>query len=128
MPTTTYRISNTTTGHIFGEYEGEDMDDALDTYAKDAGYADYDDLTDTLGGDDYDDSDILVEEVEQTEPLTDDMISTLRREAGAAGDTMQVEFCDEALDGDEAARAECACAINNARGMDDSVPFVRVVP
>lgn len=63
-----------------------------------------------------------------TETLTDEMISGLRREAGNAGDEMQVRFCDEALEGDEAARAECAQAITNARAMDDSVPFVRVVP
>lgn len=63
-----------------------------------------------------------------TETLTDDMITALRRESAAAGDDMQVEFCDEALEGDEAARAECAQALNNARAMDGSVPFVRVIP
>lgn len=63
-----------------------------------------------------------------TENLTDDMIIALKNEAGNAGDEMQVSFCDDALEGDETARAECAQAITNARAMDDSVPFVRVVP
>lgn len=65
-----------------------------------------------------------------TETLTDDMITGLRRESAAAGDEMQVEFCDDALDGDEAARAECAQALTNARAacVDGGEPFVRVVP
>ena len=46
-----------------------------------------------------------------TTPLTDDMISDLRDEAGAAGDEAMVHICDVALgSGDfaETARAECA--------------------
>ncbi len=62
-----------------------------------------------------------------TEALTNDMVSALRRDAGSAGDTVQIELCDLALDGDISARAACAQAINSARALDDAIPFVRVI-
>lgn len=37
----TYKIENTRSGVIFGEYEGISEAAALDTMARDAGYADY---------------------------------------------------------------------------------------
>ncbi len=38
---TTYRIENTISGAILGDYEGETEADALNAMARDAGYADY---------------------------------------------------------------------------------------
>lgn len=69
---------------------------------------------------------------EKTEPLTDTMIRKLRSEAAAAGDHEQVDLCDAALyPSDEADRErgmEGVClAINSARAMDDSRPYVRVI-
>lgn len=37
-----YRITNTVSGLVLGFYEGTDEADALDTMARDAGYADHD--------------------------------------------------------------------------------------
>jgi hypothetical protein len=62
----------------------------------------------------------------QAETLTDDMIRTLRTEAGAAGDSDTVTACDAALDGDTDAAGDVARIITDARAMDDSRPFVRV--
>ena len=36
-------ITNKASGAVFGVYQGIDVDDALDCYARDAGYCDYDD-------------------------------------------------------------------------------------
>ena len=36
-----YEISNTVSGHVFGVYEGDTEQQALDAFAQDAGYADY---------------------------------------------------------------------------------------
>ena len=36
-----YRIENTRSGVVLGEYEGDTAENALDTMARDAGYADY---------------------------------------------------------------------------------------
>lgn len=64
-----------------------------------------------------------------TETLTDDMIRALRDEAAAAGDLEMVAICDAALGFDDPrSRSGCARAITSARAMDDSRPFVRVVP
>jgi hypothetical protein len=38
-----YLITNKTSGAVFGVYQGTDVDDALDCYARDAGYRDYSD-------------------------------------------------------------------------------------
>jgi hypothetical protein len=62
----------------------------------------------------------------QTETLTDDIIRTLRTEAGAAGDSETVTACDAALNGDADAAADVARIISYARAMDESRPFVRV--
>ena len=62
------------------------------------------------------------------ETLTDEMITALRSEAAAAGDVQMVEICDIASTGSLLARGTCAAVITDARGMDDSRPFVRVVP
>lgn len=43
-----------------------------------------------------------------------DRIAALRTEAGQAGDSEQVALCDRALNGDEAARAECARVLAEA--------------
>ncbi len=37
----TYRITNQISGHTFGEYAAESETDALDVYARDAGYVDW---------------------------------------------------------------------------------------
>lgn len=42
-------------------------------------------------------------------------IAALRIEAGAAGDLVQVDLCDQALDGDEEARWECAEVLATTR-------------
>lgn len=49
--------------------------------------------------------------------LTDDQIRTLSTEAAVAGDMEQVQICDRALDGDEAARRECVRVIRSAEAM-----------
>lgn len=51
------------------------------------------------------------------ETVTKNQIQALRTEAGAAGDLKQVAICDRALDGDEAARAECARVIADAEAQ-----------
>lgn len=61
-----------------------------------------------------------------TEILTDNMIRALRSEAAAAGDDGLVWACDDALDGKEDGREEVCQAINSARAMDDSKPYVRL--
>jgi hypothetical protein len=63
-----------------------------------------------------------------TSTLTADMIQSLRDEAAAAGDEQMVRICDDAAAGSLDARGSCAACINVARAMDDSKPFVRVVP
>lgn len=50
--------------------------------------------------------------------ITDSQIRALRSEAGVAGDEKQVAICDRALDGDEAARRECARVIADAAGQE----------
>lgn len=52
-----------------------------------------------------------------TETITTEQIEALRIEAGAHGDTKQVELCDAALAGDADARAKCAKAIANAEAQ-----------
>lgn len=52
--------------------------------------------------------------------ITNDQISTLRSEAGQAGDLEMVAICDQAIAGDESARNECADVIAAAQAMDDS--------
>lgn len=51
--------------------------------------------------------------------VTDDQIHSLRSEAVAANDQLQVRFCDEALAGDDRARALCADAIRDGYAMHD---------
>lgn len=65
-----------------------------------------------------------------SEPLTDSMIRTIRDEAAAAGDNLMVDSCDMALASHgpvHVGRQACTEAINGARAMDNSKPFVRVV-
>jgi hypothetical protein len=45
----TYRISSRSTGLVFGDYPGALVSDALDAYARDAGYRDFEGLCDALG-------------------------------------------------------------------------------
>jgi hypothetical protein len=47
--------------------------------------------------------------------VTDEQISDLMDEATMAGDEAQVVMCQEALNGNDVARAECAKAIDNAK-------------
>jgi hypothetical protein len=54
-----------------------------------------------------------------TKTVTTAQIRALRTEAAQAGDQAQVEICDRALDGDEAAVAECARVIAAAQAMAD---------
>ena len=51
--------------------------------------------------------------------VTDEQLTALREEAGAAGDTGMMILSGKALDGDECARLACAEAINSARAMED---------
>lgn len=50
--------------------------------------------------------------------ITDAQIKALRSEAASAGDTIQVEYCDDALRGDDDARSECARVIRDAAAME----------
>lgn len=54
----------------------------------------------------------------KTIDITDDQIEALRIEAGQAGDATQVAICQRALDGDAAARAECARVIADAQAEE----------
>ena len=54
-----YTISNRASGHCLGVYEGTSRDDALDTLARDAGYADYFDACDAG----FDGGDLIVTEI-----------------------------------------------------------------
>lgn len=69
-----------------------------------------------------------VEAEVKTEPLTNEMIRALAREAAEAGDEHMHVGCMEALQGDPGYRAACAKTINDARAQDDSRPFIEVVP
>lgn len=61
-----------------------------------------------------------VEDLDAEAPtVTDEQIEALEREAGEAGDLEQAQLCRRALDGDAAARAECASAIHDAQAMAD---------
>jgi hypothetical protein len=51
--------------------------------------------------------------------ITTEQIAALRTEAGAAGDMEMVAVCDRALAGDEAARAECGQAIDDAAAQGE---------
>jgi hypothetical protein len=55
-----YTISNAVSGHCLGVYEGTSRDDALDTLARDAGYADYFDACDSG----FDGDALIVTEIE----------------------------------------------------------------
>lgn len=46
---TTYRIESEA-GVVLGDYDGADEAEALDAYARDAGYADYAEVQATVGG------------------------------------------------------------------------------
>lgn len=48
--------------------------------------------------------------------VNNEAIRALRSEAAAAGDYVQVSLCDQALQGNDAARAECADVIAQAQG------------
>jgi len=52
------------------------------------------------------------------ETLADDQITTLRTEAGSAGDLAQVALCDRALTGDTEARTECVRVIRDAEAQE----------
>lgn len=56
MPT--FTITNTTSGVIVGDYEGQTADAALDAMAVDAGYADYADLLARVPGATRDELDV----------------------------------------------------------------------
>lgn len=49
--------------------------------------------------------------------LTDEQIDRLHTEAGNAGDERMARICERALDGDEAAKRECARVIADAAAM-----------
>jgi hypothetical protein len=55
-----YTISNAISGLVLGVYQGTSKDDALDTLARDAGYADFFDACES--GEDGDD--LIVTEIE----------------------------------------------------------------
>lgn len=58
------------------------------------------------------------EEIETIEVVSEEMIERLRAEASYAGDFITIGLCDRALDGDYAARAECARSIRAAKAME----------
>ena len=66
-----------------------------------------------------------------SETLTDEMIQTLRDEAGEYGDGEMHDTCCAALDGAADQREECARVINAQRSTNNEtgyiVEFVRVV-
>lgn len=51
--------------------------------------------------------------------ITDEQLERLEQEAGSAGDLEMAATCRRALDGDTAARAECARVIRDAQAMAD---------
>ena len=55
----------------------------------------------------------------RTTDITDEQIEALRAEAGEAGDPVMIEICDNALAGDDFARAACAEVIADAQAMYD---------
>lgn len=60
--------------------------------------------------------------IEAPSSWTNEEVTTLRQlrvEAAEAGDFAQVALCDKALQGDDAARAECARVIRAAQAMHD---------
>lgn len=59
----TYRITNMTSGLTLGDYEGATSADALDTMARDAGYADHAAMCAVT---ESDGSDLRVREVEES--------------------------------------------------------------
>jgi hypothetical protein len=52
---------------------------------------------------------------EMTESLDRAQIRALRDDAGVAGDLEMVAVCERAIDGNEAARRECARVLRDAR-------------
>jgi len=63
--------------------------------------------------------DYLREQRDEALSDLDDEIEELRDEAARVGDVDQVAICDRALDGDEAARVECARVIAHAAAQID---------
>lgn len=59
------------------------------------------------------------EKENEMKTITDTQIEQLKTEAGAHGDLDQVSMCERALEGDEAARAECAEVVAAALAMED---------
>jgi len=59
-----WKIWNTASGLFLGVFEAEDVDGALDAMARDAGYLDYDNMSEVVGPD-YEDE-LRVEEVEDS--------------------------------------------------------------
>lgn len=57
------------------------------------------------------------EDEDEPEPTVEE-IERLEQEAGQAGDLEQAALCRRALEGDAAARAECARVIRDAQAMD----------
>lgn len=62
----------------------------------------------------------------ETEKLTLDMIRALRGEAGSAGDLELYNICDNLVNGKGCEYGYVLEAINSARAMDETKPFVRV--
>lgn len=52
--------------------------------------------------------------------ITYEQIERLLQEAASAGDMEQVAICERALEGDNAAFAECERVIGEARAMEDT--------
>lgn len=61
--------------------------------------------------------DDLVDEDDDSD-VSDDDIRQLQVEAGFAGDTEQVDLCEQALEGDNVARVECVRVIRDMRTDD----------
>ena len=75
----------------------------------------------------------MTTQAKTTEPLTDEMIRALHREAVEHGDDEMADECGDALDARidpgvrRVCRVSCAGAINAARAMDEARPYVAVV-
>ncbi len=116
--TTTYRIENTTSGHVLGYYDGESELGAYQAMMTDAGYPTEERAQSAGVSRDEIPADIRVTEIAPA--VTADQIRALMTEAAAAGDAAQVEMCEDALadvDGGKA-RAECARVIADAAAQD----------
>lgn len=101
ITTRRFQITNTNSGHIFGIYEGTDASEALDAYAKDAGYTDFDAACEASGTDpDH------IETQEIVEPSEAELVAEAIKNAGGLDDLKRALERFYNLGRDERAEAE----------------------